>query len=377
MVHIWRYVSAVFSGAHVATAILPAYEGSAAVTFIQLGSVLIPGDNTGKVLKASVSSKDAAHTRPTDEEALQWVRFHNIARCMHGSPPVEWDDAVAFSAHEYIHFMTQMVHSDSFGLAPPAGPAGENLYMSTAHATPELAVNAWYEEAYKCKGGAADFTDGCAEGVGGAVTGHFTAMIWSTVASIGCATNQAGTIAICRYKAGDTLTTDVPNMNKDSGNYVGHVLPKSTPASECGGAGVITETRPAEGQATPPILYGTKAEKTESSTTGRLASQLAGVKSIAETAAEQAKGDAERELPRAQRASDVAAEASEAADLFNELEGETGDGSFGAAAANALNAASTAQGEAQDAAIRAEHAARVADQATKVADVLHRLDGLL
>jgi len=57
--------------------------------------------------------------------------------------------------------------------------------------------------------------------------GHFTALVWTGVKEIGCgcvhATNDTW-MFICRYKAGDTLSYETPNMNQPS-NYPEHVLP--------------------------------------------------------------------------------------------------------------------------------------------------------
>ena len=43
-----------------------------------------------------------------------------------------------------------------------------------------------------------------------------------------------------RYKAGDTLDNDTPNMNLDSGNYKTHVLPKVKSEAQCAAASANT-----------------------------------------------------------------------------------------------------------------------------------------
>merc|ERR1711971_709520 len=154
---------------------------------------------------------------------------------MHGVPAVEWNDDVAADANSYISPMTDMVHSQSYNLSPPAGPAGENLAWSSAGLSAADAVQMWYDEVNFCKGGPEHFTDGCADDEHG-VTGHFTAMIWEGVKEIGCAFSDSSgpTVVICRYKSGDSLSLDTPNMNHPD-NYPNHVHPRSKTECECEG----------------------------------------------------------------------------------------------------------------------------------------------
>lgn len=196
----------------------------------------------------------------TADEKQAFLDWTNSYRCMHGVDPVAWSDAVAANAAVYIGPMTTMVHSQSYSLSPPAGPAGENLYWASAVQTSaELgtaagAVKAWYREVNSCVGGPTGFTDGCVNGTNG-TTGHFTAMIWKGVKTIGCAfSNSVKPIVIlCRYKAGDTLSLDTPNMNKATGNYKLHVFPANKTLAQCttGGAATTSTGAPAAPTSTP------------------------------------------------------------------------------------------------------------------------------
>lgn len=110
----------------------------------------------------------------SDAEKAVFLGLHNQYRCMHGTADVVWSDAVAADAESYIAGMTgletracwmrwrpacsparrgteacacacvvpEMEHSDSYNIAPPAGPAGENLY-SSATATAAASTNGW------------------------------------------------------------------------------------------------------------------------------------------------------------------------------------------------------------------------------------------
>merc|ERR1712217_75281 len=76
--------------------------------------------------------------------------------------------------------------------------------------------------------------DGCANGKKGRVTGHFTAMVWKGALTIGCAFGDVDDgLVVCRYKAGDRLSVDTPNMNKQNGEYKRQVFPLTKSAQAC------------------------------------------------------------------------------------------------------------------------------------------------
>merc|ERR1719171_1184269 len=74
-------------------------------------------------------------TTKTCFSAQSWVNAHNYLRCLHGIPPVVWDSAMAASAQEWADYLEAnslgMKHccqnGNAYDLAPPAGPAGENI----------------------------------------------------------------------------------------------------------------------------------------------------------------------------------------------------------------------------------------------------------
>merc|ERR550514_2525538 len=63
-------------------------------------------------------------------------------------------------------------------------------------------------------------------------------MIWKGVKEIGCgfSDSKAPTVILCRFKSGNSLSNDTPNMNKASGNYKNHVLTRKKSESQCGGS---------------------------------------------------------------------------------------------------------------------------------------------
>jgi len=156
---------------------------------------------------------------PTKQE--EWLKAHNVLRCIHGAPPVTWLAEAAASAQTWVNGLTSLVHSQSYSESPPAGPAGENLAMG--HASPEAATSAWYEEVLCCES-----LPGCQSGP--CTVGHFTAMVWKGVKKIGCATNEEQKIDACRYWSGDTLSLDTANMG---GGHAANVLAATKSLQSC------------------------------------------------------------------------------------------------------------------------------------------------
>ena len=71
----------------------------------------------------------------------EYVEAHNIYRCMHDLSPVVWSEAVHQDVANFLKGKEKLVHSDSYNLAAPAGPAGENLYQSSQSLQPAACRN--------------------------------------------------------------------------------------------------------------------------------------------------------------------------------------------------------------------------------------------
>ncbi|KAG6498471.1 pathogenesis-related protein 1A-like [Zingiber officinale] len=135
------------------------------------------------------------------QDVREYLQAHNQVRVAEGEAPLEWDPEVARYARRWAsnrRLDCAMVHSQ--------GPYGENIFWGAVGAswTPDLAVDAWAEEAaYYDRA-----TNTCEEGQ---MCGHYTQMVWNSTAKVGCALVEcfadAGYIVICNY--------DPP------GNYVG------------------------------------------------------------------------------------------------------------------------------------------------------------
>uniref|UniRef100_A0A0G4FSS9 SCP domain-containing protein n=1 Tax=Chromera velia CCMP2878 TaxID=1169474 RepID=A0A0G4FSS9_9ALVE len=135
----------------------------------------------------------------TEEMKEALLKAHNTLRCMHGAPPLVWDDCVAANAQEWANTGT-WGHAPSSSITGCAGPSYEN--MARAFTDQKEAVTAWY---------------------GTASTAHFKAIVWKGATKLGCGFNKsAASILVCRYKGGDTPSCNTPNT---PGCEQGNVLP--------------------------------------------------------------------------------------------------------------------------------------------------------
>lgn len=140
----------------------------------------------------------------------RWLNAHNVFRCMHGAPPVEWNALGQVKVYQYVNSLTRMTHSDSYKLEPPAG---ENLAQGNDNL--EAAVASWYSEISLCA------SDSCT----GAQTGHYTAVVWKSTTKIACAQNtNAQKIYMCRYDS------SAPNY---AGEYIANVKKATKTFDEC------------------------------------------------------------------------------------------------------------------------------------------------
>lgn len=151
----------------------------------------------------------------------------NMARCLHGAPPLVWNDKLAASTYKFFKNARSLRHSKSYKLnAEEGGPAGENLAMASNGLEPARAVKMWYDEVKDCGP-----MPGCKRGSSG-TTGHFTALVWKGARVLGCALSTSKKIIACRYGEGpgSKLSQNTPNMG---GGYESNVLSKRGTTAEC------------------------------------------------------------------------------------------------------------------------------------------------
>eukprot|EP00929_Paragymnodinium_shiwhaense_P110140 TRINITY_DN76897_c0_g1_i1.p1 TRINITY_DN76897_c0_g1~~TRINITY_DN76897_c0_g1_i1.p1 ORF type:complete len:687 (-),score=146.05 TRINITY_DN76897_c0_g1_i1:25-2085(-) len=165
-------------------------------------------------------------TTPAEPDEQQWLKTINEFRCMHGVPPVKWNEKMAGESLEWVKKFPPLKHSDSYNLKPPCA---ENLAHTTMVKDIRGRVADWYEESKHC-----DKFPGCEKSSkAGKTVGHFTAMVWKGVKEIGCAAHESQKdqwFYLCRFASGPGLSYDTANME---GGYTKNILAASVSAEKC------------------------------------------------------------------------------------------------------------------------------------------------
>lgn len=131
-------------------------------------------------------------------EVQGFLDIHNKMRCAVGVPPVTWDKALECQAQATENKIAAFSHSHSYDMAIPAG---ENLATGKEFAA---AAWMWFTEYLQSGGDYSAFSHH---------TGHYTAMAWKSVTTIGCGVgpHDGGKGVIrCMYSGGSKSAA--PNM---------------------------------------------------------------------------------------------------------------------------------------------------------------------
>jgi len=195
----------------------------------------LDSEGEGDMIPVVVDADDNGSARPMlltlkgwEDEALD---KHNALRAQHqNTPALTWSTAMAADAQSWAN-RGVYEHSKSYQLAPPAGPSGENIAKGYYSLTD--AIQAWYDEVSNCQS-----LPGCEHSNGGQVSGghlgHFTAMVWAGATELGCGVNVNSNFYVCRYRGGNSLSCNTPNMRTC---YIQNVLPQitsgPTPPTSC------------------------------------------------------------------------------------------------------------------------------------------------
>jgi len=150
-----------------------------------------------------VDSFCTSHNKNALSTDDRWLKAHNYFRCRHGHDDLTWKASQANLAQTFANKCI-FQHSQS----SERNDAGENLAMG--YATPEAAVEAWYNEI-------SDYVAGSGFAMN---TGHYTALIWKSTTKLGCATCDSRNIHVCQY------ADATPNMRSQ---YVANIPQSNTP----------------------------------------------------------------------------------------------------------------------------------------------------
>jgi len=156
----------------------------------------------------------------------EWVAAHNIFRCMHDVPALEWSSDVYASTKDHFANVKVMEHSKSYDVPPPAGPAGENLMQGTGTYNPMDVVSFWHSEVKDCSS-----FPGCLHENATGDVGHLTALVWQGAQVIGC-TNNSFNLWACRLRGHTYKSCNTPNYG-DATMYRHNVFKPVKDEAEC------------------------------------------------------------------------------------------------------------------------------------------------
>ncbi|MEY4556375.1 MAG: hypothetical protein RL093_1494 [Pseudomonadota bacterium] len=136
-------------------------------------------------------------TAPPQDVPARLLAAHNVERRRVGTPPLQWDDALAAEADVWAR---ELVDSGRWEHDPALHGHGENLWTGWGSRvwTPEEMVAEWAAEKRDYVRGV--FPNVSRTGNWTAV-GHYTQLVWRGTTHVGCAIASRGnrSVLACRY----------------------------------------------------------------------------------------------------------------------------------------------------------------------------------
>lgn len=128
--------------------------------------------------------------------AREFLRAHNVYRCVTGSVLLQWDARAFRTARKYA--MEAPTHRPQHSLeskrkSPNGSPYGENVAIGET-LQPGVVVSRWYNEIRSTYAG-----QGGAPRNGQIGLGHYTQIVWRKTLRVGCSFGQNRKVAICHY----------------------------------------------------------------------------------------------------------------------------------------------------------------------------------
>jgi uncharacterized protein YkwD len=167
-----------------------------------LPTTFTASNNTGIVQKLSA------------EDIKGLLDIHNRERAAVGVPPLVWNDAVAAHAQDWAKYLADGNPGPHCIYVPGwekiescTHHEGENIALRSPHKSTDIAPMAefWVSEEKDYHGG--PYNDSV-----GAVTGHYTAMVWKSTTEVGCgfAYNNKTDFLSCRYIPAGNFNGQMP-----------------------------------------------------------------------------------------------------------------------------------------------------------------------
>lgn len=144
--------------------------------------------------------------------AKEFLRAHNVYRCVAGLEHLEWDSKLFTSAKRWAARapLNLLQHSPEDLRRGPGGVVlGENIALGEEPMQPGQVVARWHAEIRNTQGGRVP-SQARAAGVG-----HYTQLVWRSTRRVGCSLAQNRRAAVCHY---------FPPGN-EKGRYITQVAP--------------------------------------------------------------------------------------------------------------------------------------------------------
>lgn len=158
----------------------------------------------------------------------QILHDHNVYRCMHGVPRLQWGPALTTAAQQWAnHQRDQMVHGGLVGVGglSKGKRLGQNLYVSwsSGNVNANACTQQWYNEIRSTPGGRG------AQAGFNPNTGHYTQVVWKSTQWLGCGKwcGRSNGMNCCQ------VVCDYWPAGNMMGAFAANVLPTSKTAAAC------------------------------------------------------------------------------------------------------------------------------------------------
>lgn len=133
-----------------------------------------------------IAETDAAQLSwPPSVDAAAFLHLHNVFRCMHDVPQLQWSTAIAEESQNWANKIgSEMTHGHLDEHAGGFDYLGQNLWIwsggGSLDVDPISGIQSWYDEVKYTDNGKT--SDMCSD----SKCGHYTQMVWQSSTHVGC-----------------------------------------------------------------------------------------------------------------------------------------------------------------------------------------------